>query len=72
MLLTAFLDYLAGSLRTICGGLWGVTFHSGVLDEDEVAKYCDDQTKERGAQAVQIAEAIREKYGVTLLRLNID
>lgn len=27
----------------------GVMFHNGVLDEDEAAKYCDDQTKEWGA-----------------------
>lgn len=50
----------------------GVTFHNGMLSEDEATKYCDEQTKERGRQAIQIAEAIRTKYRITPLRLNVD
>ncbi|RII84349.1 hypothetical protein [Neopusillimonas maritima] len=49
----------------------GVTFHYGVLGEDGAAEYCEGQIRDRGAQAVQIAEALRAKYDIKPLRLNV-
>ena len=43
-----------------------------VVDEDVVAKHCDEQAGEKGLQAIRIADALRKHYRLAQVGLSLE